>query len=182
MSSKYKIRDQSKVYFVTFTVVQWVDVFTRRHYKDLVLDSIRFCVQNKGLELYAYCLMTNHLHMLVGTEKEPIEYIMRDMKRHTSKYLYELIENDAEESRTKWMCWIFQRAGQQNPANNAHQLWQQGFHPIQINNTQMLSQKLDYIHYNPVEAGFVDEPQHYLYSSARNYCGEKGLIDVILLE
>ena len=181
MSHKYKIRDQSKLYFITFTVVQWIDVFTRRHYKDLMLDSMKFCIQQKGLELYAYCLMTNHLHMIIGTNKEPIEYIVRDMKRHTSKYLYELIEQDAEESRRAWMCWLFKRAGQQNTANNLHQFWQQGFHPIELSTSRMLEQKLDYIHDNPVEAGFVDEPQDYLYSSARDYCGHKGLIDIIVL-
>ncbi|GAB2518111.1 REP-associated tyrosine transposase [Spirosoma aerophilum] len=181
MSEKYKVRDQSKVYFVTFTVVQWVDVFTRRHYKDLILDSIRYCVAQKGLELYAYCLMTNHLHMIVGSNKDPIQYIMRDMKRHTSTQLFPMIENDSEESRRGWMCWIFKRAGLSNPANNVHQLWQQGFHPIELFTDSVLQQKLDYIHNNPVEAGFVDEPEDYLYSSARNYAGRKGLIDVILV-
>lgn len=182
MSRKYKVRDQSKLYFVTCTVVQWVDVFTRRHYKDLVLDSLRYCIEHKGLELYAYCLMTSHLHMIVGTRETPIEYIMRDMKRHTSKYLYELIETDAEESRRNWMCWIFRRAGQQNPANNEHQFWQQGFHPIELTTSTLFAQKLDYIHYNPVISGFVDEPEHYLYSSARDYGGQKGLIEVIVLK
>nr|WP_309547130.1 transposase [Spirosoma foliorum] len=70
MSRKYKVRDQSKVYFITCTVVQWIDVFTRRHYKDIVLDSIRYCIAEKGLELYAYCLMTNHLHMIVGDQQK----------------------------------------------------------------------------------------------------------------
>lgn len=182
MSRKYKVRDQSKLYFVTCTVVQWVDVFTRRHYKDLVVDSLRYCADNKGLEIYAYCLMTNHLHMIVGTNHTPIEFIMRDMKRHTSKYLYELIETDCEESRSKWICWIFRRAGEQNSANKQHQLWQQGFHPIELDTSALFEQKLDYIHNNPVVAGFVDEPQHYLYSSARDYCGDKGLLDVIVLK
>ncbi|WP_240543595.1 transposase [Spirosoma foliorum] len=106
---------------------------------------------------------------------------MRDMKRHTSTLLFPIIEQDSEESRRNWMCWIFKRAGQQNPANNVHQLWQQGFHPIELSTNNMLEQKLAYIHNNPVEAGFVDEPEDYLYSSARNYAGRKGLIDVIVL-
>ncbi|GAB4047381.1 REP-associated tyrosine transposase [Spirosoma litoris] len=181
MSKKYKVRDQSKVYFVTCTVVQWIDVFTRRHYKDIVLDSIRYCIAEKGLEVYAYCLMTNHLHMIVGTNKNPIEHIMRDMKRHTSTLLFPIIEQDSEESRRNWMCWIFKRAGHQNPANNGHQLWQQGFHSIELSTGNIFEQKLAYIHNNPVEAGFVDEPEDYLYSSARNYAGRKGLIDVIVL-
>ena len=147
-----------------------------------MLDSMKFCLQQKGLEMYAYCPMTNHLHMIIGTSQGPLEFIVCDMKRHTSKYLYELIEQDAEESRSLWMCWLFRRAGRQNSANNEHQFWQQGFHPIELFNSQMLEQKLDYTHKNPVEAGFVDEPQDYLYSSARDYCGSEGLIDVIVLD
>lgn len=181
MSDKYKILDQTKLHFITFTIVQWIDVFTRRHYKDILLDSMRYCVKEKGLELYAYCVMTNHVHMIVGTNKNPIEHIVRDMKRHTSKYIYELIERDMQESRQKWMLWIFKSAGQRNNANNDYQIWQQGYHPIELSTRSVTQQKLDYIHRNPVEAGFVDEPEDYLYSSARNYCGRKGLIDVILV-
>ncbi|MEZ0487820.1 REP-associated tyrosine transposase [Fibrella aquatica] len=181
MSRKYKVRDNTKLYFVTTTIVNWIDVFTRRHYKDIVVDSLRHCIREKGLEVYAYCLMTNHIHVIVGTHKNPIDAIMRDMKRHTAKALYEAIDQDVMESRRDWLLWFFQRAGRQNSSNNGYQIWQQGFHPIELSSNEAIDQKVEYIHQNPVKAGFVDEPEHYLYSSASNYSGSPGLLPVILL-
>ena len=85
MSGKYKIRDQSRLYFVTFAVIEWIDVFTRQEYRDLLLDSLRYCQKEKGLEIYAWCIMSNHIHLIVGKEKESkIEEIVLDFKKFTS--------------------------------------------------------------------------------------------------
>ena len=85
MSGKYKIRDQNRLYFVTFAVIEWIDVFTRQEYRDLLLDSLRYCQKEKGLEIYAWCIMSNHIHLIVGKEKEAkIEEIVRDFKKFTS--------------------------------------------------------------------------------------------------
>lgn len=181
MSRKYKIRDDTKLYFITTTIVNWIDVFTRRQYKEIVMDSLRYCIREKGLEVYAYCLMTNHMHLIVGTNKNPIDTIVRDLKRHTAKALYEAIDQDAMESRRDWLVWFFQRAGQKNSNNNEYQIWQQGFHPIELSSKDVIDQKVEYIHQNPVVSGVVDEPAHYLYSSATNYSGQPGLLPVILL-
>ena len=85
MSEKYKIWDQDQLYFITFAVIGWIDVFSRQLYKDLVVNSLRHCQKEKGLELYAWCIMTNHLHLIVGREgKINIEDIVRDFKKFTS--------------------------------------------------------------------------------------------------
>jgi putative transposase len=181
MSRKYKIRDQSKVYFVSFATVNWIDVFTRSIYKDIIVESLQYCVENKGLELYAYCIMSNHVHLLIGSSKESIEGILRDIKRHTAKQVLKAIETNPQESRKEWMLWMFERAGKRNPNNDKYQFWQQHNHPVEIMNTEMLDQKLAYIHANPVEAGWVSQPEDYLYSSAVNYAGKVGLIEVIIL-
>jgi putative transposase len=157
------------------------DVFTRRDYKDILVDSLKYCIANKGLELYAWVIMSNHIHLIIGTKDKPLESILRDIKRHTSKALVKAIDENKLESRREWMLWFFEREGQINPNNEHHQFWQQGSHPIELWSNEVMDQKLDYLHNNPVVAGWVDEAEHYLYSSARDYAGGKGLIDIILL-
>ncbi|GAA3973683.1 REP-associated tyrosine transposase [Mucilaginibacter dorajii] len=181
MSSNYKFRNQECLYFVTFTVVKWLDVFTRREYKDIVVDSLKHCIEHKGLELYAWVIMSNHVHLIIGTHDKPMQDILRDVKKHTSKKITQAIAENMQESRREWLLHFFEREGKSNPNNEHYQFWQQGNHPIELYTNKVLDQKLDYIHINPVTAGWVDEPEHYLYSSARDYAGGKGLIDIILV-
>jgi putative transposase len=182
MSTKYKFNDQDQLYFVSFAIVNWIDLFIRNEYKDIVTDSWKYCQTNKGLEIYAWCIMTSHIHMIVGTHGEKLENIMRDMKKHTSAELKRAIKEHPGESRKEWMLWMMERAGKKNSQNSNFQLWQQDNHPIELFDNKILHQKLDYIHYNPVVARIVEKPEDYLYSSARNYCGLPGLIDIILVE
>ena len=84
MSTKYKFNDHSKLYFVSFAVVYWIDVFSRKHYRDLFIESLKYCQQNKGMELYAYCIMSNHVHLIIGSESKLLSEIMRDLKKFTS--------------------------------------------------------------------------------------------------
>ena len=183
MSRNYKIRDQSKLYFVSFATVNWIDVFIRPVYKNIFIESLRYCQANKGLELYAYCLMSSHVHLIIGTSGSPMQDILRDLKRHTSKAIIKAIEENHQESRREWMLWMFKRAGSKNPNNEVYQFWQQSNHPIELSNNEMQDQRLHYIHHNPVEAGVVMNPENYLYSSARNYAGHSDtLIDVAFIQ
>ena len=111
---------------------------------------------------------------------------MRDIKRHTSKAITKAISENMQESRREWMLWFFEREGKRNPNNETYQFWQQDeSHPVELSSNKLIDQKLDYPDSyrdnNPVVAGWVDEPEHYLYSSTRDYAGGKGLIDVILM-
>jgi putative transposase len=182
MSTKYKFHDQDKLYFVSFSVVNRIDLFTRKEYKDIMIASWKHCQQYKGLEIYGYCIMTSHIHMIIGTHGDNLENIMRDMKKYTSDTLRAAIEQHPAESRKEWMLWMMKRAGKKNSQNKSFQLWQQDNHPIELFDLKILHQKLDYTHYNPVVAGIVENPEDYLYSSARNYFGLPGLIDVILVD
>ena len=130
MSRKYKFFDKEDLYFVTFSVVKWVDVFTRIEYKDILLDSWKYCQQNKGLQIHAWCLMTNHVHMIISSNKEELSAIMRDMKSFTSTSLRKAINDNPNESRKVWMLNIFTDAGMKNNNNIDFQLWQQHNHPI----------------------------------------------------
>ena len=183
MSRKYKIRDQNKLHFVTFTVVHWLDVFTRQEYRDIFLDSLRYCQKHKGLELYAYCVMSSHIHMIICRHgDDSLEGIIRDIKKYTSVKIIEAIQNNPQESRKELLLWLFERAGQSNSNNTKFQFWQQHNHPVELSTDEMLEQRINYIHNNPVEAGIVMSPEDYLYSSAVNYAElPEKLIDVILI-
>ena len=183
MSRKYKIGDQDKLHFVTFTVIQWLDVFTRKEYRDILLDSIRYCQEHKGLEVWAYCVMTSHAHWILGRQgKSSLEGIIRDVKKYTSTKIIEAIRMSDHESRRELFLWLFERAGTRNSNNARYQFWQQHNHPIELNTDKKMQQALDYIHQNPVEAGIVLSAEEYLYSSAGNYAGlPEVLLDVLLL-
>ncbi|WP_423147163.1 REP-associated tyrosine transposase [Rubrolithibacter danxiaensis] len=178
MSSKYKIKDQTKLYFVSVSVVNWLDVFIRNEYKEILLDSLRYCQTTKGLEIYAWCIMTSHVHLIIGTSGNKMEDILRDFKSFTSGSLKNAIREHPTESRKEWLIWMMERAGKKNSNNTGYQFWQQGNHPIELWDNYMVEQKLEYLHANPVVAGFVDVPEAYLYSSARDYSGGKGLLEI----
>jgi len=182
MSTKYKFHDQDKLYFVSFSVVYWIDLFIRNEYKQVLLNSWRHCQKHKGLEIYGWCIMTSHVHMIIGTSGNKLEDILRDMKKHTAAILRSTIENNPIESRREWLLWMMKHAGTKNSNNEKFQLWQQDNHPIMLFNHKVLHQKLDYIHNNPVEAGFVEKPEDYLYSSARDYYDLPGLVDILLVD
>jgi putative transposase len=182
MSRKYKFNDQDQLYFVTFAVVNWIDLFIRNEYRDIMLESWKYCQLKKGLEMYGWCIMSSHIHIIIGTHGEKLEDIMRDMKKYTSIALRQAIEQHPGESRKEWMLWMMKSAGNKTSHNADFQLWQQDNHPIELFNPVILHQKLDYIHYNPVVAGIVEKPEDYLYSSARDYCGLPGLIEIIQVD
>ncbi|MGV3504908.1 MAG: transposase [Adhaeribacter sp.] len=111
-----------------------------------------------------------------------MEEIIRDLKRHTAKVILKAISENPQESRREWMLWHFSRAGKRNSNNENYQFWQQNNQPIELNTNFMIDQKLAYIHQNPVENGFSLEPETYPYSSAQDYAGRKGSVNITFLE
>jgi len=173
MSRKYKFRNEQGVYFVSTTVVNFIDVFTRRLYKDIIISSLEFCQNSKGLIVYAYVIMSNHLHLIIGKDpgvENNFSEIIRDFKKYTAMQVIKAISENMQESRRDWLLRIFENAGKMKSNNTRYQFWQQHNKNIELEN-DMIEQKLDYIHHNPVEAGWVSEPHEYYYSSARNYSG-----------
>lgn len=183
MSSKYKFHNPDGLYFVTFAVAGWIDLFTRETYRQIILDSFKYCQAEKGLVIHAYVIMTNHLHLIISrTGSGSLSDILRDLKKYTAYKLLGAIMENSQESRREWMLELFERFGSANSNNTKYQLWQQDNHPIELSSNAMMDQKLDYIHENPVRAGFVGEPTEYIYSSAGDYSGRKGLIDISFIE
>lgn len=163
MSTKYKFRDPEACYFVTYAAVDWADVFIRNIYKDILLGSWKHYQQHKGLNIHAYVVMTNHVHMIISkTDENKLEAIMRDMKKFTSSKLIEAIQTNREESRREWLVELFRKAGSGNSNNKVYQFWQQDNHPIQCSSPEILKQKMNYIHENPVRAGFVEKAEDWL--------------------
>jgi REP element-mobilizing transposase RayT len=170
MGRKYAIRDQEAVHFVTLTVVNWIDVFSRDEYNEIILDSLIYCRKNKGLRVHAYCIMTSHVHLILSVDDGCVlSDVIRDFKSYTARRLRETIINNPKESRKEWMIWLFERAGQKNQRNQSFQFWQQHNHPIELSNDEMLNQRFDYLYNNPMVAGFVDDPSAWKWSSCAAY-------------
>jgi len=183
MSSRYKVYDNYQPHFITSTVVNWMDALSRPIYKDILINSLQFCIQEKGLQLHAWVIMNNHFH-LIASAKEGYEIaaIMRDLKKFTSRKMIEAIAQNPQESRKEWMLNAFSYAGKHNKSNEHYQFWQQDFHPIALTNEDSFRQKMEYLHNNPVKEGIVWQPQDYKYSSAIDYFENKeGLLPLTLL-
>ena len=169
MSNKYKFGDNDKLYFVTLTVVQWIDLFIRLEYKSIIYESLEYCQKKKGLELYAYCIMPSHIHMIIGSSKNKLPDIMRDLKKHTSRELKSCIESNQKESRREWLLSLMREVGANNSNNVGFQLWKQDSHPVVLDNEKIMEHKLAYIHDNPLVARFVDDPSAWVDSSCSFY-------------
>ena len=180
MSEKYKFHDPHGLHFVTTTVVHWIDLFTRKELRHIVLDSLKHCQSEKGLVIHGWCLMPSHLHMIVHSKKERLPDRFRDFKKFTAK---QIVTNLVEinESRREWLMRAFQQSGHGLKRISRFKVWQDGNQPKGIETNEFLDEKLDYIHNNPVMDEIVDEPEHYLFSSARDYAGNIGLLHVDLL-
>ncbi len=182
MSNAYKFHNPIGLYYITSTVVGWIDVFTRNEYRAILLDSFKYCQENKGLELFAWVLMTNHFHIIArAKEGYKLQDTMRDLKKITSRRIVEAIKINNTESRKKWMLYLFENFGKFNPNNQIYQFWRQDNHPIELWSNDVIIQKLNYIHDNPVKAGFVSDASAYLYSSVIDYEGGKGMLELTLL-
>lgn len=169
MSRKYKFREANGAYFISFATVYWIDVFTRVDYFDIMIESFDYCRKQKGMELYGYCIMPSHVHLIFRSSLGDPSGLIRDLKGFTSKKMLKAIEENQQESRKEWLLWMFEKAGKKNSNVQFRQFWQQNNQPIEIWSLKVFEQKLNYIHNNPVEAGFVTNPIDWKYSSARNY-------------
>jgi putative transposase len=180
MSDRYLITDQNAPYFITMTVVGWIDVFTKKEQKLIILDSLKHCQQNKGLVIYGWCLMPSHLHIICAAEgKFVMSDILRDFKKFTSKAIIKLIM-DGQESRGEWMLQQFRDACSHLKRNQEYKVWQDSNQAKIINTNDFFYEKLAYIHNNPVEEMLVGRPEEYMFSSARNYAGLDYLLEIVL--
>lgn len=178
MSRKYKFYEAEGLYFVSFATVFWLDVFVRAEYFEIMANSLDYCRRNKGMEMYCWCFMPSHVHLIFRAKEGNPGELLKEMKTYTSKALQRSIAENPQESRKEWLLWMMERAGSKNGNITKAQFWQQHNQPIELWSNAVIDQKIDYIHQNPVLAGFVTHPEHWKYSSAANYADGIGMIEI----
>jgi len=169
--SRYKITDPQATHFITLTVLHWIPVFTRPATVEILLNAVRHLI-SKGLKVYSYVILENHCHFIV--QSPALDQDIARLKSYTAKQLIHwLAENKIRQVLDQL---AFYKKAHKNDC--AYQFWQEGVHPEFIQNDAMMRQKIEYIHHNPVKRGYVDEAEHWRYSSARDYAGKSGLLEV----
>jgi len=179
MSTGYPISEQDELHYVTFQIVRWIDIFTRQIYRDILIDSLRFCQQHKCLEIYAFVVMSNHIHLLIRSEIGKLSNTIKEIKSFTAKKILEAVNTESE-IRRDWILNLFGFSAKQHKRNEKYQVWTHENHAAIVYSNQFMDSKIRYIHENPVRAGIVEKEEDYLYSSARNYAGLDGVLDVIV--
>jgi REP element-mobilizing transposase RayT len=177
MSEGFKIRDQKKPHFLTFTVTDWVDIFTRQSYRDIVINALKYCQKEKGLILYGYVIMSNHIHLIAQSEVGTLSDLIRDLKKFIARQTLITIQQEPE-SRRDWILKRFEFAAKGTSANEVFKFWRNGNHPEEIFSELFFWSKLNYIHLNPVRAGIVKQASDYIYCSASSYTQNSGIIDI----
>jgi putative transposase len=148
------------------TVVGWIDVFTRKKYADEIIKNLNYCIEHKGLEIYEFCIMSNHLHLICSAKDGEVGKVIRDFKSFTAKEIIRSIDENPQESRKEWLLYMFRYFAKGSSPKCEFQFWQHHNHPVWLESRKFILQKTRYIWNNPVKAGIVSEPQHYIYSSA----------------
>jgi putative transposase len=170
--TRYKIYSDQQPHFFTITIVEWIPLFMNPAIVALVLESLRFVQKERQVILDAYVIMEHHLH-LIASGPDPGK-TMKEFKSFTARKVIDFLKGHNSVPLLEKL----RRAKLRHKKESEYQLWQEGSHPEEIHNEKMLIQKIEYIHNNPVRRGYVDEPKHWRYSSARNYEGEKGLLEI----
>ncbi|MGM0582204.1 MAG: REP-associated tyrosine transposase [Bacteroidota bacterium] len=158
MSRKYKFHNKEGLYFVSFATVYWIDLMVREQYFSILIESLDYCRKNKGMEIYCYCIMPSHLHLIFRAKENNPEKVLGRFKEFTSKQLQSAILENIQESRKDWLLWMLKRAGSKSSNVTGSQLWQHNNKPIELYSNAVIDQKVNYIHQNPVVAGFVKYP------------------------
>ncbi len=169
--SRYKFAEKNLPHFMTCTVLNWIPVFTRKETVEIILNSLDH-LRNDGMKIYAYVILENHCHLIAQSDD-----LERDMARFKS-YIAKQIINWLDQNKVSRILDQLAFYKKAHKDDRTYQFWQEGVHPEWIQNQEMMHQKVDYIHQNPVERGYVDQPDHWRYSSARNYSGEEGLLEI----
>jgi REP element-mobilizing transposase RayT len=165
--SRYRVGEHLP-HFCTITVLDWTPVFIEARHIDPLIESLSFCRAHKGLQLFAYVVMPNHLHVIAAADDLPA--VMRDFKRFTSRTVHDRLVADGRETALAWLERGAQRARRER---GEFSLWQDGFHPQEISSPGVLTEKLRYLHENPVRKHLVATPEDWYYSSAAWHTGKR---------
>lgn len=162
MPQHFRVFEGFRPHFITSAIVHWMSVFSREDYFRILADSLKYCSECKGLQIHGYVIMPTYFHALFSQLEGKLSDVIRDMKKHTSK---EIARKLSEDGRELWLSAMERAAGNRDGIT----AWQEAFHPEQVHTESFFNQKLDYIHNNPVRAGYIDDPCDWKYSSAGFY-------------
>jgi putative transposase len=183
-SDEKEILEQHGCYYLTLSVTDCTDIFIRPVHKQIIVESLNYFIEKKGLIVYAWCLMTNHLHLLAQARQGfGLSSIISEFKKFTGRIILEDIDVEPE-VRKKWMLERFENASRQLKLAEKYQVWENYNHPVYLDTLAPLQirETLDRIHNNPVRDRIVLSPDEYLHSSARDYCGMKGIVNIKMLQ
>jgi putative transposase len=170
--SRYAIYEQQAPHFLTCTINNWIPIFTRPAAVQVILDALSYRQEQRDLKIYAYVILENHLHLIAQSTALAAE--ISSFKSWTAKRLLDVLKDQKAERILKQLA-FYKKA---HKIDREYQVWEEGSHPQQILNYEMMLQKIEYIHHNPVKRGYVDNPVHWLNSSARNYAREDGVLNI----
>ena len=170
--SRYKIYEPTHPHFITCTVLNWISLFTRKESVEILLDSFRYLQRTDNLILYAYVILENHIHIVA--QSDDIAKTMAKFKRHTARELLKLLQRENVKTILEQLA-FYKKA---HKSDRQYQVWQEGLQPKLIQTDAMMKSKINYIHQNPVKRGYIDEASHWRYSSARDYEGRGGLLEI----
>ena len=159
MGNAYQIKDQSGIYFLTFQVVGWADIFTRQIYRDIVIESFEYHRKVKGLMIFAFVIMSNHVHLICKARNSNLSDLVRDVKKRTSRLILKEVWNNYSESRRDWLVMIFRYHAKFNVRSHDQQFWTHENHAIELSDNEMIDQRINYFHENPVRAGWVEKAE-----------------------
>lgn len=170
--SRYKFYEEHYPYFITSTLLEELPLFTKPPIAQILLDQFLFIQQQRGVTLYAYVIMGNHFHAVV--QGKELSKKLRLAKSFTARQILDVLMRDGHSRWLRKLKWN----NRNHKVGRTYQVWEEGLHPKQLSSIDMVRQKIEYTHSNPVSAGFVNVPEEWKYSSARNYFGKDGLIPV----
>ena len=170
--SRYKIFDDRYPYFLTCTIVDWIPLFSSPQIAGIVIRSLRFLQERRDVIIYAFVIMENHIHLICSSPELAIK--LARFKSFTARKTIDYLQ----EARFRKVLYLLAQAKVRHKKDREYQVWQEGSHPQMIMDEKMMIQKIEYIHNNPVKRGYVDEPTHWRFSSARNYAGMEGILEV----
>jgi len=170
--SRYKIYEPTHPHFITCTILHWIPIFTRVETTDIIFESLKYLQQSDNLKIYSYVILENHLHLVASSDD--IGKSMKKFKTHTAKEILKLLQDRGVKTILEQLA-FYKKA---HKKNTTYQLWQEGIQPKLIQGEKMMIDRINYIHNNPIKRGYVDEAVHWRYSSARDYKGIDGLINI----
>ena len=179
MPAKINIHNPTGLYYVSLTTVHWLAIFVREHYFQALVDSLKYNIQEKDLNVYAWCIMPSHLHMIIRSTIYSPRKLLQEFKQHTTKILLWEIRNHPKESRKEMLLYILGKSGKL--IGHEYQFWQQQDSCMPLNSRSAIAQKVEFIHQRPLVAGFVAEASHWKFSSAIDFDNGHGLLPLAKL-